>query len=279
MDEELGPQGSTKDPDAADTLSESPEAVKAPEEDPIAPVPRDPEDFPRGSWLSLDYLLHNPSDVVAYIRLDRDLWAIAGTLLTFSVMLAAFYGVVMGATNILQGSEMAVTSKLLQIVATSVKVPVLFLLTLIIALPPIYVSNAFVGSHNSFRQVVTMLICATTITVTVLASTGTVALFFALTSKDYNFIKLMHVAFFAYGGVIGLGFLERCLKEMSQSAAILSPRRLLGLWILLYAFVGMQLAWILRPFIGTPDQPFSLFREREGNFYESVWHSFLSFFA
>ncbi|MHC5829976.1 MAG: actin-binding WH2 domain-containing protein, partial [Nostoc sp.] len=33
---------------------------------------------------------------------------------------------------------------------------------------------------------------------------------------------------------------------------------------------GSQLGWTLRPFFGTPDSVFQLFREREGNFYLSV---------
>ncbi|MCP4258937.1 MAG: hypothetical protein GY774_15750 [Planctomycetes bacterium] len=44
-------------------------------------------------------------------------------------------------------------------------------------------------------------------------------------------------------------------------------------WIVILAFVGMQLAWNLRPFIGNREQQFELFRKREGNFYLSVIQS------
>jgi hypothetical protein len=44
-------------------------------------------------------------------------------------------------------------------------------------------------------------------------------------------------------------------------------------WLELYGFVGTQLAWILRPYIFSPGSPFELFRDRYGNFYESVWRS------
>ena len=36
---------------------------------------------------------------------------------------------------------------------------------------------------------------------------------------------------------------------------------LLYVWILLFGFVGTQLAWTLRPFFGSPGQDFALFRE------------------
>jgi hypothetical protein len=41
-------------------------------------------------------------------------------------------------------------------------------------------------------------------------------------------------------------------------------------WILVFGLVGAQMSWILRPFIGNPDQPFAWFRDRESNFFEAV---------
>jgi hypothetical protein len=41
-------------------------------------------------------------------------------------------------------------------------------------------------------------------------------------------------------------------------------------WIVLYAFVGSQMAWTLRPFIGYPDAKFELIRELGGNFYSNI---------
>jgi hypothetical protein len=46
--------------------------------------------------------------------------------------------------------------------------------------------------------------------------------------------------------------------------------RLLYIWLALYAFVGTQLGWTLRPFFGSPNEPFALFRSLEGNFYEAI---------
>jgi len=48
---------------------------------------------------------------------------------------------------------------------------------------------------------------------------------------------------------------------------------LLHVWILLFGFVGTQLAWTLRPFFGNPDSPFALFREIEGNFYAEIFRT------
>jgi hypothetical protein len=48
---------------------------------------------------------------------------------------------------------------------------------------------------------------------------------------------------------------------------------LLYIWILLFGFVGTQLAWTLRPFFGSPGQPFAFFRSIEGNFYAEIMRS------
>ena len=42
------------------------------------------------------------------------------------------------------------------------------------------------------------------------------------------------------------------------------------IWIVVYGVVGAQMGWILRPFIGTPDAPFQLLRERDSHFFEAV---------
>jgi len=46
-------------------------------------------------------------------------------------------------------------------------------------------------------------------------------------------------------------------------------RVLLRLWLVIYAFVGIQMAWVLRPFIGSPNTATGFFRQDAwGNAYE-----------
>src|SRR4029453_10495097 len=46
---------------------------------------------------------------------------------------------------------------------------------------------------------------------------------------------------------------------------------LLYIWILLFGFVGTQLAWTLRPFFGTPGKPFELFPHLAATFYSDIF--------
>lgn len=43
--------------------------------------------------------------------------------------------------------------------------------------------------------------------------------------------------------------------------------------MILYAFVGSQLAWTIRPFVGAPSIPFEPFRQLGGNFYTNIFAS------
>ena len=49
--------------------------------------------------------------------------------------------------------------------------------------------------------------------------------------------------------------------------------KIFKIWVVILAFVSSQLAWNLRPFVGSRDLPFELFRKHEGNFYVAVIQS------
>ena len=51
------------------------------------------------------------------------------------------------------------------------------------------------------------------------------------------------------------------------------------IWIVVFALVGSQMGWVLRPFIGSPYLPFEWFRPRSSNFFEAVWHLLRGFFG
>lgn len=76
------------------------------------------------------------------------------------------------------------------------------------------------------------------------------------------------------------------LVEAPAPLAML-PRHVLGrqvktvfnCWVAIFALVGAQMGWVLRPFIGSPSTPFQWFRGRESNFFEAVFHTFRSLFS
>jgi hypothetical protein len=45
------------------------------------------------------------------------------------------------------------------------------------------------------------------------------------------------------------------------------------IWVIVFALVGAQMSWVLRPFIGAPHVAFAWLRERDSNFFEAVFHA------
>lgn len=255
------------------------ELVKEPQPKPKPKDKAEPAELPRGILARMDYMLHYPDSIVESIRRNQDLGMLSGAFLAATVIAAAHYGLVMGATNLLQGNDTSLTTELLYALIASVKVPALFLVTLGIVLPPIYVSGIFSGLRLGFLQVASLLLSATAIAAITLASMATVAFFFALTTRSYEFMKLLHVGIFGYAGLSAIAFLVRSFYYVADRWAGDGLRLIFVIWFALYAFVGTQLAWVLRPFIGNPGMPFMLFREQEGNFYENVFRALVNVFG
>ena len=69
------------------------------------------------------------------------------------------------------------------------------------------------------------------------------------------------------------------LRTMCEKSD-LYPRqaiKILQVWMLIFGFVGTQMAWSLRPFVGSPELGYELLRSgRQGNFYQAVWSSMVN---
>ena len=232
-----------------------------------------------------------------------------GSLVLGSIALGALYGLFMGLFAVLREDNPSVA----QLFATTVKVPLLFLATLFVTFPSLYVFSALARSRLEPAATLRLLVAAVTVNLTVLASFGPVTGFFTLSTDSYPFMALLNVVFFLIAGVVGLAFLSRAMdgvfadeeEELEpepvepppdeateaaeagkaapapprtsawdaprRSAHVARPGRgVLRVWILIYAVVGAQMAWILRPFIGAPNEQFTFFRQRGGNFFKAV---------
>ena len=66
------------------------------------------------------------------------------------------------------------------------------------------------------------------------------------------------------------------LRRPARPAA----RRVFTFWTLVYGVVGAQMGWVLRPFIGSPELPFVLFRaDRESNVFSAFFRSLAHLFT
>jgi len=171
------------------------------------------------------------------------------------------YGIVMGSYN-----------GFLQAISSGIKVPLLFSLALLVCFPAFFIIQHVLGSKLGFWQMFKVILSGFVMVTLVMVSFAPIVIFFLITGDNYSFLKLLHVAIFGLSGFFGMKTILDALRFSCEKKQIYPKVGVVvfRFWILILAFVGMQLAWNLRPFIGSRELPFELFRKREGNFYLAV---------
>jgi hypothetical protein len=195
----------------------------------------------------------------------------------------------------------------LQALSSAVKLPALYMITLVICLPTLYFFDILFGSALTFGQYSALLMSAVAVMSVLLFSFAPVTLFFLISIQDYLGFQLINVCIFAFTGLIGIKVFYEAMRSIAYTTVTNTPAiaavpegepsdvmvvqsaiapaaaglqktrlRLLQAWLILYGLVGSQLGWTLRPFFGAPSEPFQLFRSLESNFYAQVWRSILT---
>ena len=157
----------------------------------------------------------------------------------------------------------------------ALKTPLLFVVSLVACCLVLYTLNLAFGMGLHFLPSMTLMAFALAATGVMLGVFIPVVALFSVVTESYHFMKILHVAVFAIAGLFGVtvlyGGLKRLAPEGIDSRKI---RALLLSWLLLYGLVGGQLAWTLKPFLGTPYLPATPpFRVESGNIYVSVFES------
>jgi hypothetical protein len=292
--------------------------------------------------LVIERILRDRQGVWQQVVEDRELTRLSRQMTLSSVVALACYGAVLGSFH---SALMALTS--------AVKLPLLFLVTLAICLPTLYLFNLVFGARLSVRQSLALVMVALTVTAMMALAFAPISLFFLITAPDYSFFKLLNVAILALSALVGLRFLTGGMRVLNDhgllapakagtegtpgapipvspapappaasvpapapvaaaggnggTATLVAPAAvqvppgytlqpvrqmqprpvrqpappsmtLLYVWILLFGFVGTQLAWTLRPFFGSPGMKFSLYRDIDGNFYAEIFRTIGHFF-
>lgn len=197
-----------------------------------------------------------------------------GPLFRVNLLLAAGYGACMGVYGLLRPEN----PEYRQLLASGLKVPLLFGLTLAVTFPSLYVFATLLGSRLRFGELVRFVVAGLAVLVAVLAAFGPIVAFFSVTTVSYPFVLLMNVAVFGLAGLFGARFLHRVLSARpavpdEAAGPGVGSTRVFYVWMIVFGLVGGQMAWVLRPFVGNPAQPFEWFRAREGSFVLGVWQA------
>ncbi len=192
---------------------------------------------------------------------DRELGSKLRYAFATLVGLGAFYGLLAGAY-----------SGWAQAVSAAVKLPVLLLATLVVCFPVFFVVQVLMGSRLRLLQVLVLVVSSLALMTILLAAFVPVTAFFLITGANYYFQHLLHIAIAGIAGLFGMLALHDGLAVICEKRGVY-PRRaltMMRIWALLFAFVGIQMAWNLRPFLSDRSEPFRVVGRYEGNFYAAV---------
>jgi hypothetical protein len=174
------------------------------------------------------------------------------------------YGVVMGSYH-----------SFLQSLVAGVKVTFLFMCSILICFPSFFVIQQVLGSKMTLKQMVFIILSGFVLTSAISLSFAPIIILFQITGGNYHFLQLLHVAIFIFSGIFGMRLMIEALKFACEKKDIYPHIgvTVFRIWIIILAFVGIQIAWNLRPFLCDKTEEFKLFRKYEGNFYTAIIYS------
>jgi hypothetical protein len=153
------------------------------------------------------------------------------------------------------------------ILYSGLKAPLLLLATFVVGLPSFFVLNTLFGLRRDFREVLRALAAAQAGLAVMLASCAPLTLLWYASFADYESALRFNGFVFALASFAGQHLLRGYYRPLI--ARNRRHERMLWTWLGIYVFVGIQMAWTLRPFIGAAGAPVQFFRT--GTEWESAY--------
>ena len=195
------------------------------------------------AWFSTaDDILRRAAWVNSRLDSRRAVLRFIGCIVVFGLL----YGAAMGSFRGLAAQSQWVR----QMAYSAVKVPILLTVTFLISLPSFFVLNSLLGLRNDFARAVRSLMAAQAGLAIVLASLAPLTLVWYASSANYSQALLFNGAMFAIASFSGQWLVRRYYRPLIAKNH--RHRRVLWGWLMVYMLVGIQMAWLLRPFVGSP---------------------------
>lgn len=166
-------------------------------------------------------------------------------------------------------------------VYVAMKFPLLIFLTTLCNTGLNWMLALVMGAGLGFRQTLLTQLMSYTIAALILASMAPITLFILFNTAQFasgnpfghHLFLLLNVTIIALAGIVANIRLYHFLLINTDNRVL--ARKVLVAWLAGNLFVGAQLSWNLRPFIGSPNLDIQFLRPNpfEGNFYESVYRT------
>jgi len=153
-----------------------------------------------------------------------------------------------------------------QIAISAIKVPMLLLVTFCISLPSFFVLNTILGLRADFGLALNALTTGQAGLTVVLVSLAPYTLLLYISSDSYGLAQFFNAVMFGIAALSGQILVARGYRPLIAR----NPRHrsMVRFWFVMYSFVAIQMAWVLRPFIGKPGSAVQFFRDDSwGNAY------------
>lgn len=144
---------------------------------------------------------------------------------------------------------------------SAVKVPLLLLGTFGISLPSFYVLNMLIGLSRDFRHAVRALVATQAGVSVVLASLAPYTAIWYVSVSDYRAAVLFNASMFAIASLSGQWLLRTYYRPLVEKNS--KHRWMMWAWMFVFALVGIQMGWVMRPFIGSPGAPAEFLRSSD----------------
>lgn len=158
-----------------------------------------------------------------------------------------------------------------QALSSIVKVPLLLVATAVVCFPTFFVTQ-YAASPRPLSLAVALQLQVSALAMTAL-TWGVIALPLAVllaSAENYVVVKLLVTFAASTGGLSGAVLFVRGYRSAASDEGVEARYRSLVPYCVMFGLVGTQLAWNLRPFIGSPSQDFVLFRALGGNLIEHL---------
>jgi len=206
-------------------------------------------------WQTCDALLRSTPESLQSLT--------PGRLVAVFVVFGCLYGATMGSF----GGDAGPRG--LQMLYSALKVPLLVGVTFALSVPSFFVMMTLFGLRDDVGASLRALMATQAALSIVLASFAPFTLLWYVSSSGYSAALLFNAAMFGLASLT----VQRVLKRLYQPLIERDRRHLMMMrvWLGIFAFVGIQMGWVLRPFIGNPAEPTLFFRaEAWGNAYEMI---------
>ncbi len=202
-----------------------------------------------GALVQVDDFLRGTGNFHPSTAPSRPWWWLPLMILFFG----AIYGGCMGSYHFVS------LERTRQVLYSAMKVPLLLFASTLLCLPGFLVLNTLLGLRDDLRDSLQAILASQAGLSVTLAALGPITRFWYFSVENYRAALLFNGVMFAVATVAGHILATRYYR------ALIARHRYHRIaqyaWLIAYAFVGVQMGWTLRPFVGSPDMATTFLRD------------------